>query len=504
METKKNIVMLPIQKLYHHPHNRKDMGDLSELTESIRLNGVLQNLVVVEYTPWDHPELAVQETDDSYVVVIGNRRLEAAKAAGVAELPCEIAAMTLKDQVKAMAQENLLRKAPTAREQSDNFQLLIDFGESVQEVADSTGFSTTTVRNRLKLNRLPKDKLDEAEERGGTMADYMIVADPMFTDHPDLVDMMMSAIGTKDFANRVSSAKTTVKNRAICARAIEVLKTFATEIQNADDTTMVYQHNYSHWYKKEVEIPADADTVKYFYRIGRDQVDFYREKTKNSIVDQKNEQFQLLQEKAKKAQTELEEASLRAFESRMNFVHNLTPTRTKDHLSDAIAFWGQYCMMKVTQDPHMPHICIPKPDNFELAAFLGIPKESVASSGTSIDLEEWKAATVRTPEYATLAYLYLSLESNQNAYRTTSWTAVPNYTSSVYVTHHKENQTLDLIYEFLGTLGYEMTEEEQQLRNGTHPLFYKAEEYTLETAAEAVANATASDASEATGEEVPF
>lgn len=481
----KKIVMLPIEKLHHHPNNRKDLGDLTELTESIRINGVLQNLVVVEYSPVDHPELALQDPDDSFAVVIGNRRLEAARAAEVKELPCEIAAMTLRDQVKAMAQENLLRKNPTAREQADAFQMLIDLGDSVDEVAKTTGFSTTTVRNRLKLNRLPKGMLDDAEARGGTMADYMVVAE--YADHPDLQEMLMEAIGTKNFTNRVSAAKTSVKNREICAKAVEVLKTFATEIRDVDDSTMVYQYNFSHWYKKEVEIPADADTVKYFYRIGREQVDFYREKTKDTAADQKEKQFRQLQEKAKKAQVELEEASMRGFESRMNFVHALMPAKAKKHLSDAIAFWGRYCMMEATQNPNIPHVCIPRPDNFELADFLGIPKGSVNRAGTSIDLEEWKAATVRTPEYATLVYLYLALESNRHSYCSASWTAVPGATKSVYMTHHKGNPTLDLIYEFLGTLGYKLSEEEQKLRDGSHPLFYKAEDYTLDSAPNAEA-----------------
>ena len=44
----KEIVMIPIGELYHHPENpRKDLGDLTELAESIKANGILQNLTVV-------------------------------------------------------------------------------------------------------------------------------------------------------------------------------------------------------------------------------------------------------------------------------------------------------------------------------------------------------------------------------------------------------------------------------------------------------------------------
>ena len=42
------IVMIPVAQLEHHPENpRKDLGDLTELTESIRKNGIMQNLTVI-------------------------------------------------------------------------------------------------------------------------------------------------------------------------------------------------------------------------------------------------------------------------------------------------------------------------------------------------------------------------------------------------------------------------------------------------------------------------
>ena len=42
------IVMIPVDQLHHHPENpRNDLGDLTELAESIRKNGVMQNLTVV-------------------------------------------------------------------------------------------------------------------------------------------------------------------------------------------------------------------------------------------------------------------------------------------------------------------------------------------------------------------------------------------------------------------------------------------------------------------------
>ena len=86
-----NIIMIPIGQLEHHPENpRKNIGDITELTESIRKNGIMQNLTVVRnrFVP------------DLYTVVIGNRRMEAAKAAGLAEVPCVISDMDPRTQTR--------------------------------------------------------------------------------------------------------------------------------------------------------------------------------------------------------------------------------------------------------------------------------------------------------------------------------------------------------------------------------------------------------------------
>lgn len=74
---------IEVNKIDPHPDNpRKDNGDISELIDSIKANGVMQNLTLV---PW-FSEITRQPADDDkmngyYRVVIGHRRLAAAKQA---------------------------------------------------------------------------------------------------------------------------------------------------------------------------------------------------------------------------------------------------------------------------------------------------------------------------------------------------------------------------------------------------------------------------------------
>lgn len=77
----KDIVNIGLEHIHPHPDNpRKDLGDLTELAESIKKNGILQNLTVI-------PK---EGEPGEYTAIIGHRRCAAAKLAGAAEAPCRI------------------------------------------------------------------------------------------------------------------------------------------------------------------------------------------------------------------------------------------------------------------------------------------------------------------------------------------------------------------------------------------------------------------------------
>lgn len=132
------IVYIPVDKLHPHPDNpRKDLGDLTELTESIKISGVLQNLTVVPWfseltrRPCDDPK---QQEEMGYRVIIGHRRLAAAKLAGLTELPCIIREMYHDEQVRTMLVENMQRSDLTVYEQAQGFQMMLNLGDSIEEL----------------------------------------------------------------------------------------------------------------------------------------------------------------------------------------------------------------------------------------------------------------------------------------------------------------------------------------------------------------------------------
>ena len=158
---------VPVERLDHHPDNpRKDLGDLQELTASVKANGVLQNLSIVP-----------AGEDATFYVLIGNRRLEAARAAGLTEVPCVLlTGLTVADQVAIMLEENLQRTDLTIPEQAYGFQQLIDLGESVGTVAEKTGISETTIRHRLKIAELDRDLVEEVyKDRQITIGEFSML-----------------------------------------------------------------------------------------------------------------------------------------------------------------------------------------------------------------------------------------------------------------------------------------------------------------------------------------
>lgn len=151
-----DIVNIGVEHIHPHPENpRKDLGDLTELVESIKKNGVMQNLTVIP----------IGGKSGEYTAIIGHRRHAAAKLAGVKELPCRIIeGLSEKEQISTMLEENMQRNDLTIWEQANGFQMMLDLGETEEQIAEQTGFSRTTIRHRLNIAKLNQKELQKKEK----------------------------------------------------------------------------------------------------------------------------------------------------------------------------------------------------------------------------------------------------------------------------------------------------------------------------------------------------
>lgn len=194
MERKPTLTTIAIEKLHPHPQNpRKVIGDVTELAESIKANGILQNLTVVP----------MNDDWTEFTVIIGHRRLAAAKQAGLTELPCAIVEMSEKEQLSTMLTENMQRSDLTVYEEAKGCQLLLDLGDTVAEVAEKTGFSASKIRRRVKLCELDEEAFKESQLRQPTLQDYDRLNQ---IKDIDVRNKLLKSIGTNNFDNLLYSA----------------------------------------------------------------------------------------------------------------------------------------------------------------------------------------------------------------------------------------------------------------------------------------------------------
>ena len=214
------IQMIEIDKLQPHPDNpRKHVGDVSELADSIRHSGIMQNLTVVPH-------------EGGYRVVIGHRRLAAAKEAGLTELPCVVSDMEPIEQLHTMMSENMQRKDLTPPEEAWGVQMLLDLGETPEAVQKKTGMSRTTFYHRKAMAALPADELQASYERGGTLADYVALEGIKDTKTKK---RLLTLIGTNGYSYELQRAK---ENEAYLEKlndALLLLEPVAKKLKNRKD-----------------------------------------------------------------------------------------------------------------------------------------------------------------------------------------------------------------------------------------------------------------------------
>ena len=441
-EVKQNMIkFIPIKKLWPNHYNpRKNLGDLTELAESIKVSGVLQNLTVVPYYSYltgvgcDDPK---QQEEMGYTVVIGHRRLAAAKMAGLTELPCVIVEMEIKEQVATMLLENIQRNELTLWEQAQGFQQMLDLGDSVTNISTHTGFSDTTIRRRLKLLELDKDKFQASMGRGATLQDYQELDK---IEDPKLKNKVLEKIGTNNFTYELQAAIDSEKREKNLKKIIEQIKTFAVEI-SSDQTSE--KQSFRCFYPSNTEMiekPNDAGKVKYYYTADKYGATLY----KDLSTEKKEQDDKLNQEKLERdnKRNVLAAKSKLTYMCRRDFIFHISNTEAKKNLS---------LIIKYNLDT-MYSSC----DLNDLASFLELEEKE-----EEYNIEDFSDYLKRCPEYLLLAVTYLNLDTGRETYY--DWNA-----------KYFKNGPLDRVYDMLLELGYEMSDEEKALKEGTHQLFQEA------------------------------
>jgi ParB family chromosome partitioning protein len=139
-----NITIDEISPNRFQPRRDFNDGKIEELASSIREKGIIQPLIV-------------RETDEGYELIAGERRLRAAKLAGLSSVPAVIRDVADAEALELALIENIQRENLNPIEEAQAYQRLIEeFSLTQEEMAQKVGRDRTTITNSLRLLALPQ------------------------------------------------------------------------------------------------------------------------------------------------------------------------------------------------------------------------------------------------------------------------------------------------------------------------------------------------------------
>ena len=441
------ITMIPVEQLQHHPENpRKDLGDLTELTESIKKNGIMQNLTVV---PSEFEK-------DRYLVVIGNRRMEAAKIAGLAEVPCVVSFMDHRTQIATMLEENMQRADLTVYEQAQGFQMMMDLGFTAAEISEKTGFSRTTVDRRLKMAELDKETFEKAVGKQITMDDLDKLAKIKSLKQRNA---LLQKFGDSGYNWEVNRALQTQKAHELRPAAMEQIRAAKLDKMKADER---YSGKYRQLYQATVRLydwDGKSDIIpkteqKLLYIADETTIEFYVLEKKQKAEPVKKTEAEIEKEKRIALAWKTVDRITRTAEGlRSDFVQELTvkPSNAMQMLRWTIIA----AMSDMMNHNYDTKTGLRKAFGIE-GSYFWEQVDAIEKVFMEMNQSEW-------PMYIMVLFEGLPEDADKGE------SFASGYRKEM--PKHQRNTRLEQCYKWLTEFGYKMSEEEIQMMAGTHPVF---------------------------------
>ena len=456
------IVNIKVENIYPHPDNpRKDVGDVTELAESIKKNGIMQNLTVIPISalreePENQPEADEISVKSDFHALIGHRRLAAAKKAGLTEVPCKIVSkISKKEQVAVMLEENMQRNDLTVFEQAQGFQMMLDLGETEESISEKTGFSKSTVRHRLNLAKLDQEELKKKTDEEGsfqlTLKDLYELEKIKDIKKRDKV--LKEARDSRDLVWRAKQAA----DEEIREKNIDLFQELFKKKGIPKANKKVEDERYSGKWDTLQEWELDKEppkTLKDFKREGLQWIVYYRKiaviapaKKKERKLSEDEIKQKELQEKKK----EIKQKYKNMFSKVDEFIHGIIDGEIEP-LKEDMELYKELMMTIIIAGItfYRSTLCY---------FYSGMDLFSLERDEPDKYKEfmEWESG---------LSELHLALAHMTTIKNKETW----NYNGQ-YI---KENGVkIRKVIDFLGKYGFSLSEEEEKLVDGTHELYVK-------------------------------
>ena len=187
--------MIRVDQIRPNPDQpRKALGDLTELTESIREKGVLEPLLV-RYVP----------REECYFIISGERRYHSARAAGLREVPCIEKMADDAETLEIALIENIQRKDLTPFEEADGlYGLTTQFEYTHEDIAKKIGRARSSVTETLSLRNIPEGLRKKCIDHGVTSKSLLlqIARQPTEKKMTEMFQRILQGGLTRDEARR--------------------------------------------------------------------------------------------------------------------------------------------------------------------------------------------------------------------------------------------------------------------------------------------------------------
>jgi ParB family chromosome partitioning protein len=238
----------------HQPRSVFNEEDLAELAVSIKKHGVLQPLVV-------------SRKDDHYELIAGERRLRAAKQAGLTSVPVIVRDAAEHEKLEMAIIENVHRSDLNPIDEAISYRKLVEeFNYTQEQVSGAVGKSRATVANKIRLLALPseiKKAIKEGKISEGHAKGLLSIGDP--TQQMAMFEKILS-----DGLNvRAVEGKGTPKGRAPKTATPEeelVIKQLADDLKNFLGTK-VHVKNSSRGGKIEIMYYSAEELARIYQKI---------------------------------------------------------------------------------------------------------------------------------------------------------------------------------------------------------------------------------------------
>ncbi len=203
-----NLKTTQIKPNPYQPRMEIKPETLVELADSIRENGIIEPLIVT------------QKDDDEYELIAGERRLKAAKLAGVKTVPAVIKDVTPKQMLELAIVENIHRADLNPLEEALAFKQLIDNHKmSHAQIAKKVSLSRPAVANKIRLLNLPelvkKALLEEKITEGHARALLGLTSSQAINSaYKKVVNEQLSVRATEELVRRLNLGRPTKSKKS--------------------------------------------------------------------------------------------------------------------------------------------------------------------------------------------------------------------------------------------------------------------------------------------------